>query len=84
MLGATAAQLAEMDEGELGILRQAVADAISVRAAAAAEPCPDCLTHPALLCPRHAAELDWVSAYRTLADDLDLDLAQAGPAPAAG
>jgi hypothetical protein len=83
MLGATAAQLAEVDEGERGILRQAVADAISVRAAAAAEPCPGCLTHPALLCPRHQAELDWVSAYRTLAGDLDLDLAQAGPTPAA-
>jgi hypothetical protein len=83
MLGATAAQLAEVDVGELGILRQAVADAIGVLAAAAAEPCPGCLTHPALLCPRHAAELDWVSAYRTLAGDLDLDLAQAGPTPAA-
>jgi hypothetical protein len=83
MLGVTAVQLAEVDEGERGVLRQAVADAIGVRAAAAAEPCPDCLTHPALLCPRHAAELDWVSAYRTLADDLDLDLAQAGPTPAA-
>lgn len=83
MLGITAVQLAEVGEGELGILRQAVADAIGVRAAAAAEPCPGCLTHPALLCPRHAAELDWVSAYRTLAGDLDLDLAHAGPTPAA-
>ena len=83
MLGVTAAQLAEADEGERGILRQAVADAIGVRAAAAAEPCPGCLTHPALLCPRHPAELDWVSAYRTLAADLGLDLAQAGPTPAA-
>jgi hypothetical protein len=83
MLGVTAAQLAEADEGERGILRQALADAIGVRAAAAAQPCPGCLTHPALLCPRHAAELDWVSAYRTLAGDLDLDLTQAGPTPAA-
>ena len=84
MLGVTAAKLAEADEGELGILRQALADAISVRASAAAQPCPDCLTHLALLCPRHAAELDWVSAYRTLAGDLDLDLAQAGHTPTAG
>jgi hypothetical protein len=83
MLGITAAQLAEADEGELGVLGQAVADAISVRAAAADEPCPGCLTHPALLCPRHAAELDWVSAYRTLAGDLGLDLAHAGHTPAA-
>jgi hypothetical protein len=83
MLGITATRLAEADEGELGILRQAVADAISVRAAAAVQPCPGCLTHPALLCPRHQAELDWVSAYRTLAGDLGLELAQAGPAPAA-
>lgn len=83
MLGVTAAKLAQVDEGERGILRQALADAIGVRAAAAAQPCPDCVTHPALLCPRHAAELDWVSAYRTLAGDLDLDLAQAGHTPAA-
>ena len=83
MLGVTAAQLAQADEGESGILRQALADAIGVRAAAAAQPCPGCLTHPALLCPRHAAELDWVSAYRTLAGDLDLDLAHAGPTPTA-
>ncbi len=83
MLGVTAVQLAEADEGERGILRHAVADAIAGRAAAAAEPCPGCLTHPALLCPRHAAELDWVSAYRTLAGDLGLDLAHAGPTPAA-
>jgi len=83
MLGVTAAKLAEADEGERGILLQAVADAISVRAAAAVQPCPGCLTHPALLCPRHAAEMDWVSAYRTLASDLDLDLARAGPTAAA-
>jgi hypothetical protein len=31
MLGVTAAKLAEVDEGERGILRQAVADAIGVR-----------------------------------------------------
>jgi len=47
-------------------LRQAVADAIIYRAMAAAEPCPGCAVHPALLCAAHAAELDWVSAYRTL------------------
>jgi len=83
MLGVTAAKLAEVDEGERGILRQALADAIGVRATAAAQPCPACVTHPALLCPRHAAELDWVSAYRTLAGDLDLELARAGHTPAA-
>jgi hypothetical protein len=47
-------------------LRQALADAIIYRAAAAAEPCPDCAVHPALLCPPHAAEMDWVSVYREI------------------
>ena len=47
-------------------LRQALADAIIYRAMAAAEPCPGCVVHPALLCAAHAAELDWVSAYRVL------------------
>jgi hypothetical protein len=47
-------------------LRQALADAIIYRAAAAAEPCPDCPEHPALLCPGHAAEMDWVSVYREM------------------
>jgi hypothetical protein len=47
-------------------LLQALADAIIYRAAAAAEPCPDCAGHPALLCPPHAAEMDWVSVYREI------------------
>jgi hypothetical protein len=47
-------------------IRQALADAIIYRAMAAAEPCPACAVHPALLCFAHAAELDWVSAYRDL------------------
>lgn len=48
------------------VLRHALADAIIHRAMAAAEPCPGCTAHPALLCAAHAAELDWVSAYRAL------------------
>jgi hypothetical protein len=48
------------------VVMQALADAIIHRAAAAAEPCPECVAHPALLCVAHAAELDWVSAYREL------------------
>jgi hypothetical protein len=46
--------------------RQALADAIIYRAMAAAEPCPACAVHRALLCVAHAAELDWVSAYRAM------------------
>ena len=55
------------DPGEdRNFLRQALADAIIYRAAAAAGPCPDCAEHPALLCPVHAAEMDWVSVYREM------------------
>jgi hypothetical protein len=76
LLGQTAAQLAAAGEVERDTLRQAFTDAMSVRAAAAAEPCPECAVSPALLCPRHSAELDWVSAYRMLACDLGLYLGQ--------
>lgn len=75
MLGSTATELAVLEEAELDALRQALADAVGVRAAAAAQPCPDCAVHPALLCPRHAGELDWVSSYRMLAEDLGIELA---------
>ena len=74
LLGHIAAQLAAAGEAERDTLRRAFTDAISVRAAA--EPCPDCAVCPALLCPRHSAELDWVSAYRALACDLGLELAR--------
>jgi hypothetical protein len=70
-----ARRLTGLDDGERDTLRQALADAISVRAGIAAEPCLDCEVHPALLCPGHAAELDWVSLYRTLARDLRIVLA---------
>jgi hypothetical protein len=63
-------RLAVLDDADRDTLRQALADAIGMRAGIAAEPCPDCEVHPALLCPAHAAELDWVSLYRTLAQDL--------------
>ena len=76
LLGHTAAQLAAAGEAERDTLRQAFTDAMSVRAAAAAEPCPDCAVSPALLCPGHSAELDWVSAYRVLACDLGIELAR--------
>jgi hypothetical protein len=75
LLGSTAAELMALEEAERDALRQALTDAVSVRAAAAAQPCPDCVVHPALLCPRHAGELDWVSSYRMLAEDLGLELA---------
>ena len=63
-----------LDDPERDTLRQAIEDAIDLRVRAAAEPCPDCVTHPALLCPRHAAELDWVSLYKELAHDLRITL----------
>ncbi|HUY48540.1 MAG TPA: hypothetical protein VMV92_22940 [Streptosporangiaceae bacterium] len=75
LLGSTAARLAALEEAERDALRQALTDAIGVRATAAAQPCPDCIVHPALLCPRHAAELDWVSSYRMLGEDLGIELA---------
>ena len=75
VLGSTAARLAVVEEAERDSLRQALTDAVGVRAAAAALPCPDCVAHRALLCPDHAAQLDWVSSYRMLAEDLGIELA---------
>lgn len=69
-----ARRIARLDDAERDTLRQALEDAISLRTGIAAEPCPACETHPALLCPGHAAELDWVSVYRTLANDLRIVL----------
>ncbi len=69
-----ARRIARLDDAERDTLRQALEDAIGLRAGIAAEPCPACETHPALLCPRHAAELDWISLYRTLARDLHIEL----------
>jgi hypothetical protein len=65
-------------------LRQALEDAITTRARAAAEPCQACAACPALLCPLHAAELDWVSLYRALAHDLGITLTQAREPDTAG
>jgi hypothetical protein len=67
-------RITDLDDAEWDTLRQAIADAIDLRVKAAAEPCPDCVTHPALLCPGHAAELDWVSLYTELAHDLRIAL----------
>jgi hypothetical protein len=58
--------LAHVPSEDRPVLIQALVDAIIYRAAAAAEPCPDCAVHPALLCPLHAAEMDWVSVYREI------------------
>ena len=55
-----------VSEEDEDFLRQALADAIVYRAMAAVNLCPACAIHPALLCVAHAAELDWVSAYRVL------------------
>ena len=65
---------ASLDDTERDTLRQAIDDAIDLRVKAAAEPCRDCVTHPALLCRGHAAELDWVSLYKELAHDLRIAL----------
>ena len=70
-------QITDLGDAERDTLRQAIEDAIDLRVRAVAEPCPDCVTHPALLCPGHAAELDWVSLYRALAGDLHIALRQA-------
>jgi hypothetical protein len=69
-----ARRLTRLDDAERDTLRQALNDAIGWRAKTAADPCPDCETHPALLCPGHAAELDWVSLYSELAHDLRIAL----------
>ena len=66
----TADPIIDLEDAERDTLRQALEDAISMRAGIAIEPCPDCVTAPALLCPAHSAEMDWVSLYRTLARDL--------------
>ncbi len=65
-------------------LRQALEDAITTRAQSAAQPCQACMAYPALLCPLHAAELDWVSLYRALAQDLGIVLTQARDPDTAG
>ena len=46
LLGSTAARLAALEEAERDALRQALTDAVGVRAAAAAQPCRDCVVHP--------------------------------------
>jgi hypothetical protein len=61
-----ASALARVPGEDRPVVMQALADAIIYRAAAAAEPCPDCAVHPALLCVVHAAEMDWVSVYREM------------------
>jgi hypothetical protein len=77
-----ARRLSEID-ANWDTLRQALEDAITTRAQSAVQPCQACAMCPALLCPLHAAELDWVSLYRTLARDLGIALKQARePEPA--
>ena len=75
---------AQRDRHDRDTLRQALEDAITTRAQAAAEPCQACAACPALLCPLHAAELDWVSLYRALAHDLGITLTQAREPDTAG
>lgn len=58
--------LARVPDEDRYFVAQALRDAIIYRTAAALKACPDCPVHPALLCPVHAAEMDWVSVYRTL------------------
>jgi hypothetical protein len=78
-----ARRLSEIDT-DRDTLRQALEDAITTRAQAAAEPCRACAASPALLCPLHAAELDWVSLYRAVAHDLGITLTQAREPDTAG
>jgi len=72
--GGAASGITRLDDAERDTLRQALQDAIGLRAGIAAEPCPACESAPALLCPAHAAEMDLVSLYRTLARDLRIVL----------
>ena len=81
--GGAARRLSQIDT-DRDTLRQALEDAITTRAQAAAEPCQACAAYPALLCPLHAAELDWVSLYRALAHDLGITLTQAREPDTAG
>jgi hypothetical protein len=56
---------------QLGVLGQALADAIGQR-----EPgggCPDCDASPACLCEDHAGDLDRADAYLGLARDLGIE-----------
>jgi hypothetical protein len=73
--GGAARRLSQID-ATWDTLRQALEDAITTRAQSAAQPCPACAICPALLCQLHAAELDWVSLYWTLARDLGIALTQ--------
>ena len=70
----SAARFTHLGDAERDTLRQALEDAIGLRAGIAAEPCPACENTPALLCLAHAAEMDLVSLYRTLARDLRIVL----------
>lgn len=51
-----------------GFVIQALRDGIIYRTRLAAEPCEDCLAHPALLCGACQAVMDLASVYRMLAD----------------
>ena len=57
---------------DLGILGQALADAVAYRDPAGS--CPDCDTHPAELCQDHAADIDKADAYLALADSLGIEV----------
>jgi hypothetical protein len=79
-----AAQRLSQVDATWDTLRQALEDAITTRAQSATQPCQVCAVCPALLCPLHAAELDWVSLYRALARDLGIALTQARESDPAG
>ncbi len=57
---------------QLGVLRQALGDAIARREPAGF--CIDCDAHPAGLCCDHAEDLDWCDAYGELASALGVEL----------
>jgi len=62
-----AVPLFALDDGHRDALLHALADALSYRALAAAAACPACLVHPAMLCPDHAEDLDYMWACHDLA-----------------
>jgi hypothetical protein len=59
---------------QLGVLRQALADAAGWRRLRADARCEDCMAHPAGLCFDHAADLDKADAYLALAAALGIEV----------
>jgi hypothetical protein len=56
-----------------GFVIQALQDGIIYRTRLAAEPCAECIAHPALVCGSCQAVLDLTSVYRMLADQFRTD-----------